>query len=69
MFQKLKEDAAAFGLKHLLAHNIHDISQGDEIARELGVIYQCPVANMSIGPVIGAHVGPGAFGIVYCTER
>ena len=69
IFAQLQEDAKAYGLKHLLVHHINDVKQGQEIAAYLSRLYNREVPIFSIGPVIGAHVGPGAVGVVYCTER
>jgi len=69
LIEKLQEDVKRLGLKHLLVHNIHDPLQGEEFAARLGRQFKREVESMSIGPVIGAHVGPGAIGIVYSTDN
>jgi DegV family protein with EDD domain len=69
ILSQLHQDAKAYGLKHLLVHHIHDERQGHEIAANLSRLYNREVPLLSIGPVIGAHVGPGAVGVVYCTEH
>lgn len=69
IFAQLQKDAKAYGLKHLLVHHINDEKQGQELAAILSRLYNREVSALSIGPVIGAHVGPGAVGVVYCTER
>ena len=69
ILSQLQKDAKAYGLKHLLVHHIHDEKQGHEMAAALSRLYDREVASLSIGPVIGAHVGPGAIGVVYCTDR
>ncbi len=66
---QLEQDAKTYGLKHLLVHHIHDPKQGEEYAEELSQLFHREVSSYSIGPVIGAHVGPGTVGIVYCTDR
>lgn len=69
MLSLLSEDAKKHGLKHLLVHHINDEKQGHELAEYLSRLYKCPVPALSIGPVIGLHVGAGTIGIVYCTEK
>ncbi len=63
------KDRDQYGLEQLLVHQVHDPQRGHEVAQiieqELG-LEKVPV--LPIGPVIGLHVGPGSFGMVYCTE-
>lgn len=66
---QLHKDAKIHGLKHLLVHHINDEKQGREIANNLSLHYAREVPSLPIGPVIGAHVGPGAVAVVYCTEN
>lgn len=68
MLKILHEDAKKHGIKHLLVHHIFDEEQGLKLAEYLSQQYNRKVHSLPIGPVIGAHVGPGAIGIVYCTE-
>ncbi len=70
LYKILKKDIDLHGLRKLVVHEVHDPDRGQEVAREIGDnlgIKDIPV--LSIGPVIGLHVGPGSFGIVYCTEK
>ncbi len=69
ILNQLHKDAKAYGLRHLLVHHINSEKQGREIADKLGLQYARKVPLLSIGPVIGAHVGPGAVGVVYCIEK
>ncbi|MGI6513613.1 MAG: DegV family protein [Syntrophomonadaceae bacterium] len=69
IFAQLHNDVKAYGLKHLLVHHINDEEHGRDIAARLSSFYNREVPLLSIGPVIGAHVGPGAVGVVYCTEQ
>lgn len=68
MLKILQEDAKKHGLKHLIVHHIFNEDQGLKLAEYLSQQYNRNVPALSIGPVIGTHVGPGAIGIVYCTE-
>ncbi len=70
LYKILKKDRDQYGLKQLVVHQVHDPARGRETAQEIGEnlsINDIPV--LAIGPVIGLHVGPGSFGIVYCTEK
>jgi DegV family protein with EDD domain len=69
MLNILNEDAKNYGLKHLLVHHIHDSNQGKELAEKLTAQYNRIVPSLPVGPVIGAHVGPGTVGIVYSTNK
>ncbi len=67
-YKLLKEDMDRYGLKNLVVHQVCDQLRGQEVAQEIGeklTMENIPV--IAIGPVIGLHVGPGSFGIVYCT--
>ena len=69
IFAQLHNGVKTYGLKHLLVHHINDEEHGRDIAARLASLYNREVPLLSIGPVIGAHVGPGAVGVVYCTEQ
>jgi|LSQX01.2.fsa_nt_gb DegV family protein with EDD domain len=63
------KDREQYGIKQVLVHQVHDPQRGHEVAKAMGQglgLKDIPV--LPIGPVIGVHVGPGSFGIVYCTE-
>lgn len=69
MLHLLDADCKNYGLKSVLVHHIHAPEKATEMAQEIIKRYNVEVPLMSIGPVIGLHVGPGAIGIVYCTEE
>jgi DegV family protein with EDD domain len=69
MLSILNDDAKNYGLRHLMVHHIHDPKQGQELAERLAAQYNRIVPSLPVGPVIGAHVGPGTVGIVYCTNK
>lgn len=70
IFKILEKDIDLYGLKSLVVHHINDLQRGQALAAELGKrLNFSDIPIQTIGPVIGLHVGPGAFGIVYCTEK
>ncbi|QGT99580.1 DegV family protein [Candidatus Syntrophocurvum alkaliphilum] len=69
MLERLDNDYKTNGLKHILVHHINCHEKAKEIADKICDKYDFTVPVVPIGPVIGLHVGPGAIGIVYCTEK
>jgi DegV family protein with EDD domain len=62
-------DVAARGLGDVVVHHIHDEAAAADMAEQVeAVIGRSPVI-VALGPVIGAHVGPGALGLVYWTQE
>ncbi len=43
------------------------VTRIEEMLRQEGV--RCPILRLSIGPVIGAHIGPGAAGVTYIGKQ
>jgi len=62
-----ERDIAAKGLDEAYVHHIADEPEGRELAALIEVKAGRPVPVVPIGPPIGAHVGPGAVGVVYST--
>jgi len=67
--EKVTKDVAAYGFKRACIHHI-DNEEGivllkEALPKEMGIDFEV----VSIGPVIGTHVGPGAIGIVYETKE
>lgn len=69
MLNILNDDAKNYGLRHLMVHHIYDAKQGNNLAEKLAAQYNRQVSALPVGPVIGAHVGPGTVGIVYSTSK
>ncbi|MGE5415836.1 MAG: DegV family protein [Acidobacteriota bacterium] len=69
MLARLDDDAKEYGLSHLVVHHIQCEQKGLELAGKLKEKYGMDIPVVSIGPVIGLHVGPGAIGFVYCTIK
>ena len=55
------------GLGEVYVHHIADPEAGRSFAKRIGEVAGRPVDLIDIGPVIGAHVGPGTLGVVYST--
>ncbi|MGI6487112.1 MAG: DegV family protein [Syntrophomonadaceae bacterium] len=58
-----------YGITKLVVHHIHDLPRGQKVAQMIADRYGFKPPVLSIGPVIGTHVGPGAVGIVYVTQE
>lgn len=69
MLDKMLQDHQEYGILEIAVHHINCLEQARELATEIQSRFQLPVGLAAIGPVIGLHVGPGAIGIVYYTER
>jgi len=63
------KDGKEYGLEKVIVHHINDRECAMEFADQIKKIIGKQVQISNIGPVIGAHVGPGALGIVYCTNN
>lgn len=68
MLNLLENDYKEHGLKAVIVHHINAPEKARELVQRIINRYGFDVPLVSIGPVIGCHVGPGAIGIVYCTE-
>ncbi len=62
-----ERDIAAKGLDEVYVHHIADEPEGRELAALIEAKAGRSVPIVPIGPPIGAHVGPGAVGVVYST--
>lgn len=58
-----------YGLKQIIVQDINAPTKAQEVATLIETKYHVLVAVLPIGPVIGAHVGPGAVGIVFSTNN
>ena len=57
------------GLADVVVHHIHAEEDGRALALRMAEVLGRDVDVCAIGPVIGAHVGPGALGVVYHTNE
>ena len=64
----LEQDKAELGLSQILIHHIDCIDVAQKLRDEVKIYVDEDVEISAIGPVIGAHVGPGSLGIVYLTK-
>ncbi len=60
--------AAKGGLAQVSALHIHAPSAARALAERVAEVAGVAVPVVPVGPAIGAHVGPGAIGIAYCTN-
>lgn len=63
----LMEDLKERDLGDVIVHHINCPDEGQALAKKLSDALKRPVHIQSIGPVIGAHVGPGSIGVAYYT--
>ncbi|MGH4119606.1 DegV family protein [Clostridium sp.] len=69
MINKFTEDIEKNGLGEVMIHHINDVEGALTFAKTVEVYTGKKIEIAPIGPVIGTHVGPGALGIVYYTEK
>lgn len=69
MIDKMMEDHQNFGVKEIAIHHIDVIDEANQLKEHLERLIDVNIIISSIGPVIGLHVGPGAIGLVYTTEK
>ncbi len=69
MIDKTYEDIKLKGLGQIIIHHINCEEEGRVIANKVKELLNVEILIQDIGPVIGAHVGPGAIGIAYYTQE
>ncbi|MCD2348662.1 DegV family protein [Clostridium guangxiense] len=69
MVGKMINDIKNFGLGEVVVHHINCYDEAKELANVIMEKFNIKVLICDIGPVIGLHVGPGAIGIAYYTEK
>ena len=69
MVEKMLEDVKQFGLGEIAVVHINCFKQAQELSNRITAKLQTELDISDIGPVIGLHVGPGAIGIAYYTQR
>ena len=69
MLDKFFQDVKAYGLGEVVVHHINCYDEAKALADLISEKLNIAVNICDIGAVIGLHVGPGAIGIVYYTEK
>lgn len=76
LIEKVISDITEFGLGGIVIHHINCLDEAKNIIqimknklKESNFNANIDISICNIGPVIGVHVGPGAIGIAYYTER
>lgn len=69
MIEKLLDDHAKYKVQEVTVHHINTESEAQSFLEEVKAEIDVPISISSIGPVIGVHVGPGAVGLAYYTEK
>ncbi|MDP4088756.1 MAG: DegV family protein [Bacillota bacterium] len=71
MVERVAREIKDYGTGEIAIHHIKCLDEArqlvDSVKKALNMNMDIPICD--IGPVIGLHVGPGAIGIVYYTER
>jgi len=69
MLDMFMDDIKEKGLGKVVIHHINCEEEGQRLAEKISSHINKRVEVISIGPVIGSHVGPGAIGIAYNTAK
>lgn len=69
MVKQVLQDIKNLGLGDIVVHHINCINEAKTLAYQLKEVLNVDIKIQDIGPVIGLHVGPGAIGIAYYTEK
>lgn len=69
MLAMFMDDIKEKGLGKVVIHHINCEEEGQRLAEKISSHINKRVEVISIGPVIGSHVGPGAIGIAYNTAK
>lgn len=69
LVQMFIDDIEQHGFGEAIVHHINCETEALALAKEIESVLHQQVLTCPIGPVIGTHVGPGAIGIAYYTEK
>jgi DegV family protein with EDD domain len=69
MVDRVAQDADIYGLGEVVIHHINCLPDARELAAMVMGRLKANVEIVDIGPVVGMHVGPGAIGVVYYTQK
>ncbi|MFD3158093.1 DegV family protein [Haloimpatiens sp. FM7330] len=69
MIDRMISDITNYGLGEIVVHHINCFDEAKKFADKVKETLNVNVNICDIGSVIGLHVGPGAIGLVYYTEK
>ncbi|PKM93879.1 MAG: fatty acid-binding protein DegV [Firmicutes bacterium HGW-Firmicutes-1] len=69
MLQVFSDDIKEYGYGNVIVHHIHCPNEANEFSKDVAELIGSAPEIISIGAVIGTHVGPGTLGIAYCTRE
>lgn len=69
MIDKMLQDISMYGLGEITVLHINCLNEAEELVKLIKKKIKVGIDILDIGPVIGLHVGPGAIGICYYTEK
>ncbi len=69
LIKKLMEDHKKYKVLEVAVHHINAYDEAVQLQKDLEQELDVKSYISSIGPVIGVHVGPGAIGLAYHTEK
>jgi DegV family protein with EDD domain len=69
MVEKMLQEVSELGVGEVMVHHINCYDEAKALAGVIMDKLNIKVGICDIGPVIGLHVGPGAIGIVYYTNK
>ncbi len=68
MIDEVVQDIKAKGIKEMMVVHINNLEGALQLKERLAELVRVDIRIGPIGPVIGAHVGPGALGMIYYTN-
>ena len=68
MIDEVVQDIKEKGIREIIVMHINNMEGALQLKERLAEITKIEIKIGDIGPVIGAHVGPGALGMVYYTN-
>lgn len=69
MIDQFSREIETHGFRHVAVHHINALGTAENLAASIKSMTGFSAPILPIGPVIGLHVGPGAVGIAYTTEK
>lgn len=69
MVDRMLQDIKQYGLGEIAIVHINCLKEAKALAQIIAEKLKADIEISDIGPVIGLHVGPGAIGIAYYTQR